>query len=213
MIELKNLFLNYDKRFSVLFNINLKFKKNNQYILYSENDLETQALFRILTKQDKDYTGEIFLNSKNLKDIKLKELSIGYVTKTAYLLKFKTVKYNIAYPLIIRKENKKLSLEKAEKLLIENLQENLINKKIKNLTNFEKILITLFRVIIRNPDVILIDNIFSNLKENEEKIIINLINKLNQNKIILIAVNNENIIKKFNINNIIYFKNGNIENK
>ena len=108
MITINNLTYSYDKRFSALFQLNVTFKNNKSYVLYSSQELETQTLFRILTKQDKDYIGEIFYEDKNLKEISLKNLSVSYITKTPFLLNNKSVIYNIAYPLIISERRQRL---------------------------------------------------------------------------------------------------------
>ena len=106
MIEIKNLSFRYDKKFYALFNIALTIYDNQKILMSCKQELETQTLFRILSKQEKDYSGDIYFDNKNLKEIKTANLDVCYITKTPYLLKNKSVLYNIAYPLIIRKENK-----------------------------------------------------------------------------------------------------------
>lgn len=160
MITINNLTYSYDKRFSALFELNVTFKNNKSYVLYSSQELETQTLFRILTKQDKDYIGEIFFEDKNLKEISLKNLSVSYITKTPFLLNNKSVIYNIAYPLIIRKEKKSLALNKAKEILQTFGYDSLLNLKIKNLNYKQKIIVTILRAVLRNAEYIFCDDIF-----------------------------------------------------
>ena len=185
MITINNLTYSYDKRFSALFQLNVTFKNNKSYVLYSSQELETQTLFRILTKQDKDYIGEIFYEDKNLKEISLKNLSVSYITKTPFLLNNKSVIYNIAYPLIIRKEKKSLALNKAKEILQTFGYDSLFNLKIKNLNYKQKIIVTILRAVLRNAEYIFCDDIFI----DEE---INLIlDKILLNKTCLIASKNK----------------------
>ena len=199
MIEIKNLSFRYDKKFYALFNIALTIYDNQKILMSCEQELETQTLFRILSKQEKDYSGDIYFDNKNLKEIKTANLDVCYITKTPYLLKNKSVLYNIAYPLIIRKENKKNSLKIAEKLLKKYNLIQLKNKKIKKLTKNEQISIILLRCAIRNPKYIFCDDI--DFDQNNFELFIN----ISKNSTILFAKNNYNnntLIASFQTNTI-----------
>ena len=199
MIEIKNLSFRYDKKFYALFNIALTIYDNQKILMSCEQELETQTLFRILSKQEKDYSGDIYFDNKNLKEIKTANLDVCYITKTPYLLKNKSVLYNIAYPLIIRKENKNNSLKIAEKLLKKYNLIQLKNKKIKKLTKNEQISIILLRCAIRNPKYIFCDDI--DFDQNNFELFIN----ISKNSTILFAKNNYNnntLIASFQTNTI-----------
>lgn len=199
MIEIKNLSFRYDKKFYALFNIALTIYDNQNILMSCEQELETQTLFRILSKQEKDYSGDIYFDNKNLKEIKTANLDVCYITKTPYLLKNKSVLYNIAYPLIIRKENKNNSLKIAEKLLKKYNLIQLKNKKIKKLTKNEQISIILLRCAIRNPKYIFCDDI--DFDQNNFELFIN----ISKNSTILFAKNNYNnntLIASFQTNTI-----------
>ena len=191
MIEIKNLSFRYDKKFWAIYNVNLTIDDNQKLALDSVQELETQTLFRILSKQEKNYLGEIYIDGKNLQDISIKNLDICYLTKTPYLLKNKDVLFNIAYPLIIRKENKINSLKIAEKLLEKYNLLELKNKKIKNLSKNEQISIILLRCAIRKPKYIFCDNI--DFDTNNLDLFLEII----QNSTTLIASNKRNIYKGF----------------
>ena len=199
MIEIKNLSFRYDKKFYALFNIALTIYDNQKILMSCKQELETQTLFRILSKQEKDYSGDIYFDNKNLKEIKTANLDVCYITKTPYLLKNKSVLYNIAYPLIIRKENKNNSLKIAEKLLKKYNLIQLKNKKIKKLTKNEQISIILLRCAIRNPKYIFCDDI--DFDQNNFELFIN----ISKNSTILFAKNNYNnntLIASFQTNTI-----------
>lgn len=192
MITVKDLTYKYDSRFFALFNVNLQFIDNKNYLIFSMQELESQTLFRILSKQYKDYSGEIFIDNANLKSTPLNKLNIAYITKEPFLINNKSVLYNIAYPQIIRGEDKTKSLENAKSILINFGFENLINKKTKDLSKEEKITITILRATIRKPKYILIDDIFS---DDERRI--NLIYELSKNSQLIFAINDINKRDKF----------------
>ncbi len=139
MIEIKNLNFAYDKKFYTLYNVNLKFFDGQKYMIFSEQELESKTLFRIISKQEKDYQGDVIFDGKNLKEISTKNLDICYLTNEPIFFKHKSVLYNIAYPLIVRK-----NLLGNEKYLFKNIQNNStknnINDEEKLLKNNKKII-------------------------------------------------------------------------
>ena len=195
MIRIKNLTYNYDKRFSTLYELNLNLQQNQKVILLNDTSLETQTLFRLISKQDKIQKGEIFSNGKNINDIKRKDLSICYITQTPFLLN-KTVSKNLIYPLTIRGVNKKIAIKKAEEILETFNLTELKDKKPRHLSNFEKILVTLMRAMMREYEILLIDDIF-NFNERENNKLIELINKLMKNKTCLISFKDNKLINNF----------------
>lgn len=206
MIKIKNLYYNYDSRFSALYNVCLEINCNTA--IFTNNELGTFSLFRILSKQDKDYKGEVFIFDKNLKDVKPKNLSVAYVTSTPFLLEKKDAVYNVAYPLIVRKNNKKQSLEMAKQMLT---KFNVENKKIKEYSNFEKIYISLLRVLIRKPKVVLIDDIFTCLEDLQLNKVLSLIQELKKDCTLIVSITNKNILECFKDFKIINLNNGCIE--
>ena len=205
MIQIKNLFYNYDSKFSALYDVSFNLDTNT---IILADELSSKTLFRLISGQYKDYTGEIFVDNKNLKEIKLKNLSLCYITNPPYLLNKKSIEYNITYPLLVRKHDKTNTLTQAQELMTKH---NLANKKIKECTNFEKIITTLLRAVIRHPKIILIDDIFTNLNDNEFNLVLNIINELCSISLIIIALNNDKIINKFNDYKTIKLFNGSVE--
>lgn len=189
MIETKNLNFAYDKKFYTLFNINLKFFDGQKYMIFSEQELESKTLFRILSKQEKGYSGDIFFDGKNLREISAKNLDICYLVNSPILFKHKSVLYNIAYPLIVRKsllENQKYLFENTEN----NLQENNLKNKNNSINNNTE-----------NTNNPIKNNFEEKLFKNNEKIL-----KYSKNNAIKIA---EKILEKYNLSHL---KNKKIKN-
>jgi len=222
MIEIKNLTYGFDKRFKVLLDVNLKIESNT--ILKSNNFLDTQILFRVLTKQDRDYQGEVFFDDVNLKKISLKNLEVAYITKEPNLLKRKSILFNIAYPLIVRKTKKIEALNLAKSALKKFNLIEIENKKINQLSYFEKLIVTILRTSLRQCKYIFVDDIFTPLNESEKEIILNLLNKIsfnfNENKnqnlqksnpTLIVSTNDEFATKNLNISKIYSFSNGTLK--
>lgn len=183
MIEIRNLTFGYDARFKVFLDFNLKFESGKNYLLYSAQGLESSCLFRMMTNQDRDYKGEILFNDVNVKNIVMKNLDICYTTSTPYLFSHKSIKENICYPLRLRKM-KKNEIEKRFNLLVEKYEiSDMLNLKIKALSQYQKILVTIFRAIIQDKSIWLIDDILTWLNEPERQKILDIINSSDKQKI------------------------------
>ena len=96
MIEFKNVTVKYMNYFASLFELNLKIETNTLFI--ADNFDGAYAIFRTLSKIEKDYLGDIFIDGVNLKNIKDKELSLAYVPIEPFLLNT-TIDKNLIYPL------------------------------------------------------------------------------------------------------------------
>lgn len=199
MIKINNLTYNFDARFSAIFNFSYEFLDKKNYLIYSSQELESQTLFRILSKQYKNYSGEIFIDGKNLKSMRLKDLSVAYLTKTPFLLKNKSAKFNIAYPLILRGEKKSVAVEKASAILNEFNYSHISEKKVKQLDEKTQLIVSLLRAMIRRPQYVFADDIFF----DEE--LLSLFKILEKNSNCFVATKNMNDVKAFKDYSLITF--------
>ena len=160
MIEFKNVYLKYIKDFFTLYDIS--FKINDHTLFLGECSDGTNSVFRLIAKIDKKYSGEIYVQGKNLKEVKDRDLDIAYITEQPYLFRHKTVFENLYYPLKIRKFNKfdakNLINHYSKQFKLDNLE-----KKSKDLSKSEQIIITLLRALVRKPKYVLVEHLFSNL--------------------------------------------------
>lgn len=159
MIEITNLYKQYVKEYYTLYNINIIFNANT-FILGDDNS-GIDCLFRILSKIEKNFDGQILIDGQNIKQIKDKNLQISYIPKEPYLFNT-TIEKNLYYPLKIRKINKKIAKNIINDA-ISNYNLNNFENKIKKLNYSQKKIITLIRAIIHKPKYILIENFFKDL--------------------------------------------------
>lgn len=162
MIEFKNVYLRYIKDFYTLYDIN--FEINSHTLFLGDCFDGTNSIFRLIAKIDKKYLGEIFIQGKDLKQIKDKALDIAYVSAEPFLFKNKTVFENLYYPLKIRKFNtidaKNLINNYAKQFKID-----ILEKKAKDLSFSEQKIVTLLRALVRKPVYVLVEHLFSNLEK------------------------------------------------
>lgn len=91
----------------VLRNFNLKLVKNRHYAFVGINGAGKTTLTKLLTGMYDDYTGEIFINDKNLKDYGLAELkAIFAVVYQDFAKYFISVKDNVSIGDVTRMNNK-----------------------------------------------------------------------------------------------------------
>ena len=213
MILVKNLKLKFTKEFYALYDINLNIKKGESVALLGEKNSGKTTLIRTLCKLEKDYTGEIYIKDIPLKKIDFSvDIEMGYVPVAPIFLDKKTVYENLKYVLKCRKISTAQIEEKINNLLIEFNIEKLKDEKINKLTLFQKYLVSLARLSLRNLELVLIDNIFEELNNNEKETIIEIIKKYYlQNKTTLVIATSSNDIAKSLTKRIIKFKLGSIE--
>jgi len=82
---------------------------------------------------------------------------------------------------------------------------------VKQLSNYQKILVQLARVHLRNIEIYLIDNIFQDVTADEEAILVkHLLNLQKKEATFIVATSKPNLAKKLS-NKIIHLKFGSIE--
>lgn len=207
MIRFEHVYLKYIKEFYTLYDINLELKENT--LIFGDIFDGTHSLFRLLSKIDRDYEGNIFIDNKNLKDIKDKDLSLAYVTDTPYLFERKDIYKNLYYPLKIRKIDKSTAKNMINDVIN---QYNLNNfpQKIKDMTLTQKKIVALIRTVIRQPRYILLEDFFSTIDKEYFDIAIDILSSSNS---IIIACEKMDIdVSLYNVFDKLVLSYGKIEN-
>ena len=161
MIKFENVSTKYVQDFFCLYNFNTEI--TNHTLFVGDDFFGSSAILRLLSKIDKGYSGNIFIDNVNLKEINDKDLQLAYLPKCPVLFENKNAFENLYYSLKIRKIDK-------------NTAKNMINNaflyyNLQNLKNFKhadlsiKKIYALVRAVIRKPKYILIENFFENLDE------------------------------------------------
>lgn len=201
MLKVENIYLTYTKQYYILHDLSLSLKPNQQITILGKQDSGKSSLGRVLVGLDKCEKGKIFYKDIPIEKIDFStDISVGYIPSVCALFENKTVIKNLEYILKIRKINKE-NIEIKVINAINNFDLNKIKfKKIKELSNFEKIKVILARLSLRAIELFIVDDIFLNLQENEQTEICNLLKKLikSNDAAAIILCQDEKIAKIFN---------------
>lgn len=189
-IKLKNVSYSYDNIRNHLQKININIKKGDKFLIIGPSGKGKSTIFKILMKELTNYKGSITVDNIELSSIASKEIkkNISYISQNETIFTG-TIKENI----LLGKEVSDKKLDKIIKLC--NLEE-LINKKPFGLDTFligggeelsggERQLIILARFLIRNKDILIIDEATSELSQNIEGKVLKNIMKYYKDKTII----------------------------
>ncbi|MBQ3642788.1 sn-glycerol-3-phosphate ABC transporter ATP-binding protein UgpC [bacterium] len=161
-VELKNIVKIYDKK-KIIDNVSLTVKDKEFLVLVGSSGCGKSTILRMIAGLEDITEGEIFIDGKCVNNIHPKDRDIAFVFQNYALYPHMSVYDNIAFPLKMRKMNKKEIDEKVkEAAQILNLSE-LLNRKPKQLSGGQRQRVALGRAIVRNPKVFLMDEPLSNL--------------------------------------------------
>ena len=194
MIHLTNAYKTYDKQSYVLKDLSLEVKKGDLVSIMGESGSGKTTLLNIIGTLDYLSDGMYLFDSMDLSKISPKKLSkirnkkIGFVFQQYYLIPYLTVYYNVMMPLQYSKIKRKEKQEKVMKALSMLGIDNLKDKKINHLSGGEMQRVAIARAIVNEPDLLLCDEPTGNLDEKNTKIVLDTLNKLNENGTTIILV-------------------------
>ena len=189
MISVKNVCLKFTKEFYALFDVSFEIKKGESVALLGGEDSGKTSMLRVLCKLEDFNSGEIYIKGIPLKKLDFKnDISMGYFPQTPVFMERKTVKENLEFVLKYKDE------------------------KIKKLSLFEKYMIALIRLSFRKLDVLLINNVFDQVENDEREKLIKLFDDMfvKSGVTCLIATTSEEIANRL-CSRTIKFNNGQVE--
>ncbi len=201
-IKLKNIRMNYGDRL-ILNKFTYDFNKGEIYGVVGENGSGKSTLLDIIIGYNKNlYKGEVYYNDCSIKSIDMysyRKEKISFVEQEPVIIA-DTIRFNICL-------NKKYSEEKIKRIVqavgldkfIQKLQHGLdtsINEGMSNISGGEKQKIALARALIKESDVLILDEPTSAMDEESKKKMFVFLNE-QKNKKIIIIVTHDNAIKKY----------------
>ena len=109
------------------------------------------------------HEGELFLDDVNVDDIASKDRDFQMLFDDYALFSRHSVRYNLEYPLKLRKVPKSERIERVEEAVKLFDLDIMIDAPVYRLNEWLKVCLTLCRAYLRCPKVLLIDNVFSKL--------------------------------------------------
>ena len=181
-LEIDKLSKRYSKN-SILNNISFKIKKGDIVSIVGPSGSGKTTLLKCISGLCDIDTGSIKLNSKQLKRLEPNQRSIAYVFQESPLFPHLTVNQNIIFNLKLF-DREKLNFI-IEKINIGHLK----NRYPHEISGGENQRVSVARSLIRNPDLLLMDEPFSNLdlyiKDKLKELVFELISELNTTTIIV----------------------------
>ena len=160
------------------------------------------------------YEGEILLDDKNIDTLTTRKRNIGYVSQDIILNPKQNVFDNIAFSLFIQKK-KAIEIRQKVYLLAELLKiSHLLNRQVDELSKGQQQRVVIAKALIKDPDILLLDEPFSNLDKDNKEIIFALIKEfIKQENRLCIFVTHNTKDAVFYSDAIIEMKDGKLINK
>ena len=217
VLEIKDLIKDYyhkEKKIEVLKSLSYDFEKGKFYGIMGHSGSGKTTLFNIIGTIDKEYNGNILVNSKNISNLNdedmasLRNLEIGFVFQDFFLDEGLTALENVMVPMIINANIPKKEREViAKKLLKEVGMEDREKHFPKELSGGEKQRVAIARALSNNPNILLCDEPTGNLDEETENKIFTLLKNLSKSGKCVIVVSHSNEVKSY-ADVMLYLKDG-----
>lgn len=198
MIELKNINKNFFEN-NLFTNFNYQFNIGQSYALIGQSGCGKTTLLNIIGKLEAIDGGEVIVNNTSLNKIKEKEYFRSYVSylfQNYGLIENKSIKDNLELSFVGKNITSK---EKIKKMLeaLEQVNLNLdINRKIFSLSGGESQRVAIAKTILKDTPIILADEPTASLDEKNRDEIMNLILKLQRNRLIIIATHDSSVYER-----------------
>ena len=214
-IEFKNIVFSYNNESdNVLNNVSFKIKNKEKNAIIGMSGCGKTTIFKLLLNQYDNYYGNILIDNHNIKDFSESCLrnTITIVNQEPMLFNM-TIKNNL---LMVNENATDEEIRHACKLAniddfintLPNKYDEIIEENTTNLSIGQKQRIAIARAILKNTPIILFDEITSALDKNSKRIIEKTINKLSEEKTIIVIAHTLDSIEDYD--NIIVLKDGKI---
>lgn len=200
MLNVSNVYLKYTKEYNTLNNINLNVEDGEHVILFGEKESGKSSLIRVIVGLEKVTSGDVIIKNVDVKKINFKtDISMGYLSTLGAFLERKTVTQNLEYVLKIRKYDKEQINSKVNGVILSYGLEGLKDRKLKDLSPFDRIKVAIARLSLRKIDFLIVDDIFENFADSDSQKLATMINNIiDQNDCSsIVALSNEKLLKSF----------------
>lgn len=172
-------------------NINLELDKGDYYVLLGKSGVGKTVLLEIIAGLIKPDSGNVFLKNENITNEKIQNRKVGIVFQDYSVFPHLNVKQNIAYSL----KGKKLSSSQKESLINQYAEltevTHLLNRDTTNLSGGELQRVALARMLISEPECLLLDEPLSSLDVQMKGGLRDLLRQINQSGVTILHVTHD----------------------
>ena len=200
MIQFVNVTKVYENGLRALNNVSLYVEKGEFVFIVGESGAGKSTLIKLLLKETEPTSGTLFVNDKNLSQMKRKEIpfyrrGMGVVFQDFRLLPDKTVYENVAFAMeIVEASRKEIRRQVPAVLSMVGLASK-ANHYPHQLSGGEQQRVALARAIVNNPTILIADEPTGNLDSATAKEIMKIINMINhRGTTVLMATHAKDIV-------------------
>ena len=222
MLEIKNLRKIYKENtanaVTALKDVNLKVEDGDFVAIMGESGSGKTTLLNIISLIDKETSGQIFLDGKEILSLSDKEKSdfrrdnFGYIFQDFNLLDNFDVRENILLPLVLREENPDDFEDKLMPIVNKLGIAELLNKYPAEISGGQKQRVAVARALIIRPKIILADEPTGQLDSSSSEDLLKYFEKINAEKNTIFMVTHSNIAASF-AKRVLFIRDGKIFNE
>lgn len=218
LLEFKDVHFSYDDSKEILHHVNLKFEKGKTYALIGPTGGGKTTTASLIARLYDATKGTVFLDGKDIRSFsaEVRTQKIGFILQEPFLFTG-TVKENILYG---NSQYKDASDEELKQIIRDaNLDELLaifdegLNTQIisgsDSISLGQKQLIAFMRAVLRNPDLLILDEATANIDTITEKLLSSILNKLSKETTLVIIAHRLNTIE--NADEIYFVNEGEVQ--
>lgn len=218
LIEFKNVHFSYDDSKEILHNINLTFERGKTYALIGPTGGGKTTTASLISRLYDPTKGTVLLNGKDIRSFSAAERTqkIGFILQEPFLFTG-TVKENILYgnsqyKSVTDAELQKIIEEANLKALLAIFDEGLstqITSGSDSISLGQKQLIAFMRAVLRNPELLILDEATANIDTITEQLLGSILNKLSKETTLVIIAHRLNTIE--NADEIYFVNEGEVQ--
>ena len=218
LIEFKNVHFSYDDSKEILHNINLRFEKGKTYALIGPTGGGKTTTASLISRLYDPTKGTVLLNGKDIRSFSAAERTqkIGFILQEPFLFTG-TVKENILYgnsqyKSVTDAELQKIIEEANLNALLAIFDEGLstqITSGSDSISLGQKQLIAFMRAVLRNPELLILDEATANIDTITEQLLGSILNKLSKETTLVIIAHRLNTIE--NADEIYFVNEGEVQ--
>ncbi|MCL6119446.1 MAG: ABC transporter ATP-binding protein [Deltaproteobacteria bacterium] len=214
-LEVKNINKSFKNK-KILKDVSFSIKKGEISSIFGYSGEGKSTVLSIICGLLKQDSGDVFLNGKNIGKMEPYERSISLVMDEPLLFPNMNIMENIAFGLKLNKNKAKLSLHKQNKKSVKDIVLNIMdilgisgleNRFPNEISMGQSQRISLARAIVTNPDIILMDEPFSNLDIISKTKVRSLIKKIQKELKITILLVTHDIEDIMNLSDTMFILN------
>ena len=190
-IEISNLNFEYVKNFPVLNDISIDINKGQTTAIVGSTGSGKSTLIKLILRLYDSTSGEIKFDGKNIRDLELDSLrnKIGLVSQDIFLFEG-TVFDNIAYGNLDAKDEEvweAAKLSESDKFinLLPNKENTIVGERGQKLSGGQRQRISIARAILKNPEILILDEATSAVDNETEAAIQRSINTLKEGRTVI----------------------------